>query len=180
MERRALDVERQVEIAIGRSDEADDAIRPVLQLAIPSDDGGSRKALFQRVNEAAVIVGERGHADAALRRRDQRPAERRLYRHVADRLPSTAAPPRSGRHTEPSRRRLVGARARPKAGGIDRLSDPLAGIELLGEAAEPMGPRIVARRRAGDLLENPMKMKGADPRGIGEFGEARDGVAVPQ
>ena len=38
-----------------------------------------------------------------------------------------------------------------------------------------MGPRIVARRRAGDLLEHPVEMKGADP--AASASSARLGIA---
>ncbi len=35
----------------------------------------------------------------------------------------------------------------------------------------------LARRRAGDLLEDAVEMEPADPGGVGQFGEARDLVA---
>jgi len=127
-----------------------------------------------------AIVGERGHADAALGRGNQGPAERVLDRDKADRLAGTTAPPRAGGHAQPCRSRVIGARARAEPRRIDRLGDRLTGLEPVGQTAEPVGARVVAWRRAGDLLENPVEMKGADPRGIGELGEGRDGVAVPQ
>jgi len=53
-------------------------------------------------------------------------------------------------------------------------------VELIGKAAQPMRPAPFARRGAGDLLEDPVEMKGADPCRGGELGEARNGVAVLQ
>ena len=85
-----------------------------------------------------------------------------------------------GRHAKTVRGVLIGSRAGAKTGGIDRTGDTIAGIETFRKAAEAMRLAPFARRRAGDLLEHPVEVKRADPRSVGEFGEARDGVAVPQ
>src|SRR5436305_2184854 len=73
---------------------------------------------------------------------------------------------------------FVGPRAGAEAGAIGGLRDPLAGVEPIAEAAEPVRLAPLARRRAGDLLEDAMEMEPADPGGIGHLSEARDLVAA--
>ena len=159
---------------LGRGDEAHDALGPIFEPgdpARPARPPGKRSrtmaASRSRSSPSAVM-----HY-AALGRRDERPAERGRHRRKADRLARAAVPPRARRHAEPGRGRLIGARARPEPRRIDRRGDILAGVELLREIAEPVGASIVARRRAGDLLEHAMKMKPADARRVGELGKAR-------
>ena len=90
-------------------------------------------------------------------------------------------PPRrrvAGVSAEPVRRRLIGPRAGAETGGIDRGGDGLAAVEQLREAADPARLAPFARRRAGDLLEDAVKMKPADAGRRGQFGEARRRVAL--
>ena len=165
---------------LGRRDEAHDALGPIFETGILLDQLGCGKALAHDGREPFAVVAERGHHYAALGRRDECPADLGRHRHKTNRLALAAAPPRARRHAEPGGGRLIGARARPEPRRIDRRGDILAGLELLREIAEPVGASIVARRRAGDLLENPMKMKPADPRHVGELGKARRRFAGAQ
>src|SRR5215469_15667177 len=178
LERGAPNVERQVEIVIGRRDEPHDAIGPVPHTGLIGNHLGRRKALLQRRDEAVAVVGERGHADAALGRRDERPAQQRLDGSETDLLAVSAAAPGPGGHPEPRWRRLIGTRARPEAGSVNCLGNRLPGFEPLGEPAQPVRARIVPRRGSGDLLENSVKMKGADPGGTGELAQSRHFFAV--
>src|SRR5215469_13292258 len=43
-----------------------------------------------------------------------------------------------------------------------------------------MAARIVARGNAGDLFEYTVEVKAADARRVGQFGQARQGLAGPQ
>src|SRR5205085_7113863 len=87
-------------------------------------------------------------------------------------------PPGRRGHAETVRGSLVGPRAGAEAGAIGRLGDPFAGIEPVAEAAEPVRLTPLARRRAGDLLEDAVEMEPADAGGIGKLGEARDLVTA--
>src|SRR5205823_199271 len=126
-----------------------------------------------------AVVAERGHADTALGRRDHRPAKPSRDDCKADRLALAAAPARRRGHAEPVRRRLVGPRAGAKPGAIGGLGNPFAGIEPIGETAEPVRLAPFARRRSGDLLEDAVEMEAADPGGAGQFREAWQFVAGP-
>src|SRR6185437_2533221 len=99
------------------------------------------------------------------------------YDRIADRLAPAAAAARARRHAKPVARGLVGARAAAEPRAVGRLGNPLAGVETGGEAIEPMRLAPIARRGAGDLLEDAVEVIAADARGIGQFHEARQGFA---
>src|SRR5439155_12611551 len=119
-----------------------------------------------------------GHADAPLGGGDHRPAEPGRDDRKADLLAFAATLPCRGGHAETVRGGLVGPRAGAEAGTIGGLRDALAGIEPIAEPAELVRLAPLARRRAGDLLEDAVKMEPADPGGISQLGEARDFVAA--
>src|SRR5438874_3850995 len=179
LKRRAADIERQVERIAGPGDIAHDPLGPAGQRGIGRQQFRAREAAAQFGFEAGAVVAERGHADAALGRRDHRPAKPSRDDCKADRLALAAAPARRRGHAEPVRGRLVGPRAGAKPGGIGGLGNPLAGIEPIGETAEPVRLAPFARRRSGDLLEDAVEMEAADPGGTGQFREARQFVAGP-
>ena len=95
----------------------------------------------------------------------------------ADGLAAPAVTPHPRGHAEPRRRRLIGPRAGPEPGGIDRLGDVVAGVEPVAKAAEPVRLAPFARGRAGDLLEHAVEMIAADPAGARQLVEARQAVA---
>src|SRR5437763_2870686 len=177
LKRRAADVERQVERIAGPGDIAHDPLGPAGQRRIGGEQLGRRKAAPEFGFETGAVVAERGHADAALGRRDHRPAQPSRDDCTADRLALAAAPAHGRGHAEPVRGRLLGPRAGAKPRAIGRLGNPLAGVEPIGETAEPVRLAPFARRRSSDLLEDAVEMEAADPGGTGQFGQARQFVA---
>src|SRR5579875_3458874 len=152
LKRGAANVERQIKIGLRPRDELHDALGPLSQLRILGNQGGG----------------------------DQRPAERRRHRDEADRLAAAATPPLPRGHAEPLRGLFIGARAGAETGGVDRSGDALPGGERVGEPVKTPRPRIFARRRAGELLEDAVKMIAAHARGGGKPVEARHRLAVAQ
>src|SRR5438874_757903 len=179
LKRRAADVERQVERIARPGDIAHDPLGPARQRRIGRLQLRGGKAAPELGFDTSEVVAERGHADAPLGRRDHRPTQPRRNDRKADRLALAAAPPRRRGHAEPVRGRLVRPRAGSKPGAIGGLGNPLAGIEPIGETAEPVRLAPFARRRSGDLLEDAVEMEAADPGGTGQFREAWQFVAGP-
>src|SRR6185437_5970403 len=162
LERRAAQVERQVETDGGRLDEADDLGDQRLEHRIAADEAGLRKAVLKRAGQRIRVVAEQDGADAALAAGDQDRAERTFADGEAD-LRVGAARAIVGRsHAENRIGRLVEPAVGVEAGAVDRRGHRSVGArELVADAPRALRARIGLRRQAGHRLEDAVEIEGA-------------------
>jgi hypothetical protein len=145
-----LQVERQVQSASWRLDEADDPRHHVLEVAVGADQHRSGELVLQLAQEAVCIVTEQDRADPFQGRSDQNGAQAALAHGEADfRIPAPR-PIIARRHPEDSVGGGVKAPVGLEAGVIDRRSDRRGLNELTTDALGPMGRDIGLRGHTRD------------------------------
>ena len=126
LERRAADVEGQVEPERRRLDEADDAGHELLEAGVAADQPGLRKAVLEVAHQGVRVVAEQDRAHAPDAGGDQDRAQRALADGEADRRASPPDRKLGGGHAEHPGRGLVEAAARVEAGAVDRVRHGVA------------------------------------------------------
>ena len=163
LERRATDVQRQIEADAGCLDETDDHRYPLLELGITADELRVGKPVLQLASQCLWIVAQRDGADTAIALCDQDGTQGAL----SDGEPNVDVGPArteaAGRHPE----HRVGLLVEPAAGVVaclvDGRGDGTAARQLLADASGPVAGRVGFRCQAGDRLENPVQVGGAHP-----------------
>src|SRR5205807_339131 len=132
LKRRAADIEWQVERIAGPGDIAHDPLGPAGQRRIGRLQLRGGKAASEFAFKNGAVVAERGHADAALGRRDHRPAKPSRDDCKADRLALAAAPaPANSARLGNSSLARIRAQARPIAAMCRSACEPSFGRQRL-------------------------------------------------
>src|SRR5690606_23932151 len=121
LERRAANIERQVETDPRRFHEADDLRDQLLELTVPTDQVRLRKLVLQLASQRFGIVAEKNCANTAVAFRHQDGTKRTLPDCEADVCCGAAGPVCARRHSEYVAGFFVEACVRVVSGVVDRI-----------------------------------------------------------